>query len=355
MGQHIKGGGIEVLDNFKYSGQRFLDQRKECQTIEELVGTDPTSIPDGFTKYVHDNDTWYRYHSDNEELEGIGRWRSILHGREVLSPEFLYAIVDANGTLLWGIRHDGSTYQPRGIPEEVQARFDELAGWQLTDNDEWLFGIADKLGNLLFGIDKQGKLYCTRGMTFDGEQVGIDVMDDDNYLFAINDRDGNLLFGIDRSGAVVYNKGMSDEVRSRFEELRGIKTMKSENWLFAICDSEDQVLAGIRPDGEFVIPRGIIEVVTWEEYEKKPQDSHVLYLIEDERGALRGAYYKGRMLNTGEEYNFLLHDNVLVYRGKMNVLPKIGINHKEMTLEVEYPSDYEGPIFENVDGLLMLR
>ena len=39
----------------------------------------------------------------------------------------------------------------------------------------------------------------------------------------------------------------------------------------------------------------------------------------------------------------------------MNVLPKIGINHKEMTLEVEYPSDYEGPIFENVDGLLMLR
>ena len=33
MGKHIKGGGIEVLDNFKYSCQRLLDQRKEGQSI----------------------------------------------------------------------------------------------------------------------------------------------------------------------------------------------------------------------------------------------------------------------------------------------------------------------------------
>ena len=355
MGKHIKGGGIEILDNFKYSGQRFLDQRKECQSLSELLATDETSIPDGFTKYVHDTDTWYRYHSENEEFEKTGKWRTVMHGREVLSAEYLYAIVDAAGNLLFGIKRDGSIYEPKGIPVEVQRRFDELSGLKLTDSDKWLFGVCDSLGNLLFGIDNHGKLFGTCGITLDGDESGINLMESDNYLFAINDREGNLLFGIDRHGAVVSNKGMSDEVRERFKELQGLKTIKSDNWLFALSDTSDRLLFGITHEGEIVFSRGIIKVVTWEEYEHQPTDSNALYLIESEQGTLTGAYYQGRALNTGEEYNFLMEDNVLVYRGRMSVMPKIAINHKEMTLEVEYPSNYEGPIFENVDGLLMLR
>lgn len=355
MGKHITGGGIEIVDSFKYSGKRFLDLRKECQSLAELINTDETSIPDGFTKYVHDTDMWYRYHSENEAWEDCGRWRAILHGREILGDDFIYAIVDKDGNLLWGLRYDGSAYQPKGIPDEVQARFAELSGWQLTENDEWLFGIVDCLGNLLLGIDKRGKGFLTNGLTRDGDKGGIDLMRDENYLFAINDSEGNLLFGIDKTGTVVYNRGMSDEVRERLDELKGLKTLKSDNWLFALTDADDRLLVGIRYNGTFVIPRGVIEIVTWEEYEHKPQDDNVLYLIEDYGGALTGAYYKGRMLNTGEEYNFLRDDNLLLYRGKMSVMPKIGINHKDMTLEVDYPSDYQGPLFENVDGLLVLR
>ncbi len=360
MGKHYSGGGTEIVDGFKYSGQRFLDLRKECQSISELKATDETSIPDGFTKYVHDTDTWYRYHSDNEELADTGRWRSILHGREVLGGDFIYAITDNAGNLLWGLRFDGSAYQPKGIPEEVQARFSELAGWQITDSDTWLLGVVDCLGNLLFGLDRKGKAVLSSGLTLgfgheDSHDTAFELTEDENYLFAITDREGTLLFGLDRKGAVVSNKGMSDEVRARFKELDGIKPLHSDNWLFALTDASDRLLVGIDPKGKVVVPKGIIEVVSWEEYQQKPTDDNVLYLIEGDAGVLQTAYYKGRALQSGEEYNFLCEGNVLMYRGHMSVLPRIGINHEEMTLEVEYPTNYEGPLFENVDGLLVLR
>lgn len=38
----------------------------------------------------------------------------------------------------------------------------------------------------------------------------------------------------------------------------------------------------------------------------------------------------------------------------MKVLPKIWIDYEEMTLNVDYPSDYDGPLFVNEDGLLFL-
>ena len=42
--KHIKGGGIEVVDGFKYSGKRRLDLRQECQSVAELKATDETTL-----------------------------------------------------------------------------------------------------------------------------------------------------------------------------------------------------------------------------------------------------------------------------------------------------------------------
>ena len=354
--RHIKGGGIEIVDAFKYSGRRRLDMRQECQTVEELKATDETSIPDGFTKYVFDTDSWYRYHSDNEYTEETGRWRSILElrGAHVLSEEWLYGIVDASGNLLWGIRRNGECYQPKGIPEEVRKRFEELAGWQITESEEWLFGIVDASGNLLFGLDRKGHAMLTNGLSIDGKDGGWHLLQDENYLYAIEDAAGNLLFGIDRSGRVIYNKGMSDEVRLRLDELSGYQITESETYIFAITDGLDRVLFGIRNDGTVYIGRGVIEVLTWEDYQTRPQGDDTLYIIREPlTGELQAAFVHGQALPAGEASAYLMQDtNVLVYRGMQTRLPKFWIDHDEMTLNVEYPSDYRGPMFQMQENML---
>lgn len=70
--------------------------------------------------------------------------------KQVTSDEYAYAIVDLNGTLLWGIRHDGTVYQPKGIPEQTRQRLDELSGLQIIENAQYLFAIADSNNNILF-------------------------------------------------------------------------------------------------------------------------------------------------------------------------------------------------------------
>lgn len=354
--KHIKGGGIEVVDGFKYSGKRRLDLRQECQSVAELKATDETSIPDGFTKYVYDEDAWYRYHSDYEYKADTGRWRMLAEftGGYVLSEEWLYAITDNRGNLLWGIRRDGSCYQPKGIPEEVQKRFDELAGWQIIDSDEWLFGIVDASGNLLLSIDRQGHAVVSNGLSIDGHDGGLHIVRDENYLYAITDSAGTLLFGIDRSGRVVYNKGMSDEVRLRLDELSGYQIVDDETYVFAIADAADRILFGIRADGTVYIGRGVIEVLTWEEYQERPQGDDTIYIIrEPMTGRLEGAFIHGQPLPAGEACAYLIQDtNVLVYRGASSRLPRFWIDHEEMTLNVEYPSGYTGPKFEMVENML---
>lgn len=347
-----KKGGIQLIDTFVYSGKEFLDKRKECQSLQELMATDETSIPDGFCKYVRDNDTWYKYHSDNKIHEDTGRWRAIYTGREMLNDEFIYGIVDSKGNLLFGIRYDGSVYQPKGIPEEVQKRFDELSGIQFMENDRYLFAIVDCLGNFLFGIDSKGKVVMQQGLILDGDRSGIELMDDRNYLFAIMDANDNVLFGITNTGEVVYNKGMSKEVRTRLNELKGYQLMSDENFIYAITDINDKLLIGIKKDGTVIVPKGIVEILTWEEYKKANIDEHILYVIQGNDGSLQGAFLNRKPLSAGEEYAFFREANTLVYHGRMNVLPKFWIDYDNMELMVDYPSNYSGPVFINEDGML---
>lgn len=353
--RHIKGGGIEIVDAFKYAGKRRLDMRQECQSIAELKAIDETSIPEGFTCYVYDTDSWFKYNSENEYNDDTGRWRSILElkGANVLSEEWLYGIVDASGNLLWGIRRNGECYQPKGIPEEVQKRFKELEGWQITESDEWLFGIVDAKGNLLFGLDRKGHTMLTNGLTIDGHDAGWQLIQDENYLYAIVDAAGTLLFGIDKSGCVVYNKGMSDEVRLRLDELSGYQIVSDETYIFAITDSLDRLLLGIRKDGTVKIGKGVIEVLTWEEYQERPVSDDTIYVIREETtGHLQCAFLHGQPLPAGEANAYLLEDNLLIYRGMAMQQPKFWIDHDEMTLNVEYTSGYRGPKFEMVENML---
>lgn len=346
--------GIQLIDTFQYSGKKFLDIRKHCADLAELLATDETSVPDGFCKYVESVDAWYQYLSSNDLDDSTGRWRKKYEHREILNDEFAYAIVDASNNVLFGLKWNGESFIPKGMPEEVKTRFSELSAIQPTVGLEYMFAIVDSLGNLLFGIDRAGKIVVQRGITVDGHSAGIDLMESENWLFAIMDNAGHLLFGIRHDGSVEFTKGIPKQIQERFDELKGYQYMTNEEYIFAILDSRERLLFGIRRDGTVQVTKGIVEVVTAEEYDAmNSHDNHTLYAISD-KGRIVGAYIGDKVLNTGEIYSYLVEANAIIYRGAQTKLPKIWIDYDYMTVNVDYPSDYEGPMFVVDDDVLFI-
>lgn len=379
--------GIQLIDTFKYSGKKFLDLRQSCATLAELKATVETSIPDGFTKYCTETNCWYEYNSKNEEWEDTGRWRKVSPISEFLSMEYIFAIVDFEDNLLFGIRNDGEVVYNKGMSDEVRVRLDELRGIRTMHNENLVFAITDANGNVLFGINCKGEIIYDKGVPGEVKPIlerlnrdlkrtmermseaesvikkmkerlqelsGYKLMEDENFIFAITDPYDRLLFGIARDGKVVFDKGVPGEVQARFEELKGYQIMHDDNYLFALTDKYENVLFAVRYDGSIVMPKGIVRVLTFEEYTKEPYTPDTLYVIQGKKGRIEGAFINGRALSAGEEYAFICDANLLVYHGSMTVLPEIWIDHEAMRLMVEYPSSYSGPIFHVEDGMLFL-
>lgn len=170
------------------------------------------------------------------------------------SDEFIYAITDSFGQLLWGIRKDGTVYQPKGIPEETKKRFETLSGLQIMENDEYIFAITDNLNNILFGIDRKGtsvvnSLAGVCNMTqFDGSE----------FLFCVMDSKENLLFGVKRDGSFYTSK-------PTFNSL--VTDESDKEFIYKVIDNKGRILFGIRWNGESYMPKGIPEEV--KEYIKK--------------------------------------------------------------------------------------
>lgn len=63
--------------------------------------------------------------------------------KSMTSDLYAYAIVDLNGNVLFGIRHDGTTYIPKGMPEETKLALENLGGIQIVESPQYPFSIVD--------------------------------------------------------------------------------------------------------------------------------------------------------------------------------------------------------------------
>lgn len=239
--------------------------------------------------------------------------------RIVKSDMWVYVIEDSNGNMLLSVNRDGEVWYKKGMSDEARRKFEEIAnrlkelsGWKITENEQYMFLITDSANNLLFGINRKGEMEC--------------------------------------------DKGMSREVRERLDELRGWQVKRNEQFVFLVTDRKQNLLLGIRRDnGRLVVPHGFIEVVTEKEYEETEIENDVLYAIKGKGGRIVDLCLNGQPIRNSEEHFFSKEDNILMYNGHMTVMPRIYIDHDEMRLMVEYPTGYEGPLFENVDGMLFVR
>lgn len=63
---------LNIGDNFKYLGKKFLDDRESFATLAEMKACN--DVPDGFITYCVENDERYEYNSSNIEDENLGKW-----------------------------------------------------------------------------------------------------------------------------------------------------------------------------------------------------------------------------------------------------------------------------------------
>ena len=67
--------GMQVVDNFQYSGKKPLDSRLVFKTIQEMVSTSESALYDGCLSYVTTIKKYYTYDSNNIIDETLGKWR----------------------------------------------------------------------------------------------------------------------------------------------------------------------------------------------------------------------------------------------------------------------------------------
>ena len=326
-------GGIQLIDAFRYSGKRFLDLRQHSETLAELVATPETSIPDGFNKFCDETQCWYEYNSHNDIDPETGRWRKSVPIHEVDSDEYIFAIVDADGTFLFGIRHDGEVVYNRGMSDEVR----EI----LHDLNKLLADTRERMERAETAITEIKERLA--------ELDGIQIVENENFIFAItatgkDTEEEYILFGIRHNGEVVYDKGIPGEMQKRFDELEGYRIIQDENYLFSITDNVGTLLFGIEKSGHIVMPQGQVQMLTRDQYTGIEPKRDTLYIIKGRNGTTEGAYINGQTLNAGEAYNFFRDENTIKYRGSMTSTPLIHIDHETMEAKVDYPSDYEGPM-----------
>ena len=64
---------LNIIDNFKYLGKKFLDSRESFDTIEQMKNCN--DVPTGFITFCNENKKRYTYDASNENTERLGKWR----------------------------------------------------------------------------------------------------------------------------------------------------------------------------------------------------------------------------------------------------------------------------------------
>ena len=81
---------LNIGDNFKYGGKKFLDDRESFDTLEAMKNYE--RVPDGFITYCKENGKRYEFKSSNNIDELTGRWTEFIVNVEI--PEIPEVEID---------------------------------------------------------------------------------------------------------------------------------------------------------------------------------------------------------------------------------------------------------------------
>lgn len=162
--------------------------------------------------------------------------------REIESPEFIKAIVDAEDHFLFGIQLDGSIEWGKGIPAPIRAKLQEIINQCQQDKTDILEAInaAKKELSASIAALQEGKVDKEEGKSLIEDEVKecFRVIENEEFIHAVIDSEGRLLFGIYRNSGKPY-----------FPQNDMYHISQSEEFLWVILDAANHPLLGIQQDG----------------------------------------------------------------------------------------------------------
>ena len=184
----------------------------------------------------------------------------------VTNEEYLLAVTDASGSVLFGVEKDGTFAWSKGVPGYIKAPLEKL-----------LYEITTK-------VDKVAGESLVNAVFADGISIG----EDKEFVLAFTDSDGRFLFGVRKDGSVDWAKGIPQSVQNSLNALRQMldgkqdaipgKTVvdskfsdhvdsnnEDQEWFKVVCDSVGKIIEGIRVTGEhvFMLPVQLNGGVNW--------------------------------------------------------------------------------------------
>ena len=165
--------------------------------------------------------------------------------REIESPEFIKAIVDAEDHFLLGIQLDGSIEWGKGIPAPIRVKLQEIINQCQQDKTDILETINAAKEELSASITalQEGKVDKEKGKSLIEDEVKecFRVIENEEFIHAVVDSEDRLLFGIYRDSGKPYFP---------LNEMYHVEQNKE---FFAVwLDAANHVLFGIRRDGEIM-------------------------------------------------------------------------------------------------------
>ena len=165
--------------------------------------------------------------------------------REIESPEFIKAIVDAEDHFLFGIQLDGSIEWGKGIPAPIKAKLQEIINQCQQDKTDILETINAAKKELSASITalQEGKVDKEEGKSLIEDEVKecFRIIENEEFLKAIVDSDNKVLFGFYRATGKPYYP---------LNEMYHV--IQNREYFAAWLDADDKVLLGIRRDGEII-------------------------------------------------------------------------------------------------------
>lgn len=165
--------------------------------------------------------------------------------REIESPEFIKAIVDAEDHFLFGIQLDGSIEWGKGIPAPIRAKLQEIINQYQQDKTDILEAInaAKKELSASIAALQEGKVDKEEGKSLIEDEVKdcFKIIENEEFIMAVVDSEDRVLFGLYRATGKPYYP------------LNEMYHVEQNEEFFAVWkDAADHVLLGIRRDGQII-------------------------------------------------------------------------------------------------------
>ena len=165
--------------------------------------------------------------------------------REIESPEFIKAIVDAEDHFLFGIQLDGSIEWGKGIPAPIRAKLQELINLCQQDKidlTEAINSAKEELTAIITAL-QESKVDKEEGKSLIEDEVKecFRVIENEEFIMAVVDSEDKVLFGFYRATGKPYYP---------LNEMYHVE--QNEEFFAVWLDAADHVLLGIRKDGQII-------------------------------------------------------------------------------------------------------